>query len=190
MIFGVQTPRASLPKLRYEGGGGTWESVVVILCDEVEERRRGASGSRGLRTGEQTWSLTFKRTLKSRASRGKSFVECGWEERGRKSLAPSPRTRRGLSAAHKSRAKQTTQRFFRSSHHSPPLLFDFLNMATASPAQTPWRVYGFPEIDMLVFSTHPVLYTRDNQQLNLEAGKTSPGSWTDEMLDAYEEVSQ
>lgn len=63
-------------------------------------------------------------------------------------------------------------------------------MSSSPPPEPEWRVYGFPELELLVFSTKLVLHTPDRKQaLHLEKASSEKG-WSWGMSHARDEVSE
>lgn len=54
-----------------------------------------------------------------------------------------------------------------------------------SDSEEEWHVYGFPELDMLLFSTESKLYIHDQKQLDLQARAWGEGSGTPGMQETY-----
>jgi hypothetical protein len=51
-----------------------------------------------------------------------------------------------------------------------------------------WRVWGFPELNLLVFSTESFLLTSEGSVLDLEEKAGLEANWTDMMREAYDQV--
>lgn len=60
-------------------------------------------------------------------------------------------------------------------------------MSTPEPE---WRVYGFPDLELLVFSNKRVLHSDNNRWLDLGANDSTSAFWTPGMLSVYAQVGR
>lgn len=51
-----------------------------------------------------------------------------------------------------------------------------------------WHVYGFPKLNLLVFSTESFLLTGEGSVLDLQEKSGLVDNWTDTMIQAYNQV--
>ena len=109
--------------------------------------------------------------------------------RSRSSPPPPPRTSRELRF---SGALDLGCFFSSFLNRSWPSCVQLLPMPESSPshleAEPEWRVYGFPVINLLVFSTAPNLRLGDGEYLDLEARAARVQFWTEGMKAAHEMV--
>ncbi|GAA5978765.1 hypothetical protein JCM10908_004476 [Rhodotorula pacifica] len=50
-----------------------------------------------------------------------------------------------------------------------------------------WRVHGFPELNLLFYTKHPIIHTRDGQQVDISQAPVA--EWTPAMDEAHEQIN-